>query len=141
MILRNDSINSPYRNMRFAYMIAVVITILLGLASRKYSQHLLFFIAQNAGDMLWAMMVYYGFRFLLVKKGLPIAILLSFSTCFVIEFSQLYQVDWINQIRGTWLGALILGKGFLFVDLIRYTAGILIASVLDKRMILFKHRR
>jgi hypothetical protein len=43
----------------------------------------------------------------------------------------LYQEDWINQIRGTILGALILGKGFLTVDLIRYITGIVIASSLD----------
>ncbi|WP_349655092.1 DUF2809 domain-containing protein [Neobacillus sp. YX16] len=54
---------------------------------------------------------------------------------FSIEFSQLYQEEWINQIRGTLLGALILGKGFLTVDLIRYTTGIAIASSLDRLII------
>ncbi|MCP3738124.1 DUF2809 domain-containing protein [Rossellomorea sp. BNER] len=118
--------------MRIAYFIAVFITILLGLASRKYSHLLLVFIAQNAGDILWSMMVYFGFRFLLVRKSLFTAIWLSFLLSFGIEFSQLYQEDWINQIRDTLLGALILGKGFLPVDLIRYTAGILVATILDK---------
>jgi glycopeptide antibiotics resistance protein len=118
--------------MRIAYFIAVFITILLGLASRKYSHLLLVFIAQNAGDILWSMMIYFGFRFLLVRKSLFTAIWLSFLLSFGIEFSQLYQEDWINQIRDTLLGALILGKGFLPVDLIRYTAGILVATILDK---------
>jgi glycopeptide antibiotics resistance protein len=124
--------NPRYRNMRIAYMIAVVITILLGLASRKFSQHLLLFIADNAGDVLWAMMIYFGFRFFLVRKSLLTAIWISVSFCFFIEFSQLYQEDWINQIRDTLLGALILGKGFLTVDLLRYTAGIIIATVVDR---------
>jgi glycopeptide antibiotics resistance protein len=118
--------------MRIAYFIAVFITILFGLASRKYSHLLLVFIAQNAGDILWSMMIYFGFRFLLVRKSLFTAIWLSFLLSFGIEFSQLYQEDWINQIRDTLLGALILGKGFLPVDLIRYTAGILVATILDK---------
>jgi hypothetical protein len=138
---KNDPINLRYRNMRRAYIIAVVITILLGLASRKYSHLLLLFAAQNAGDVLWAMMVYFGFRFLLVRKSLLTAIWLSFSFSFGIEFSQLYQADWINQIRGTLLGALILGNGFLTVDLIRYTAGIMIATVLDKVTLMFTLRR
>lgn len=125
-------INPQYRNMRIAYLIAIVITILLGLASRKWSHLLLSFVAQNAGDILWAMMVYFGFRLLLVRMNILPAIVLSFLFSFGIEFSQLYQEDWINQIRGTLLGALILGKGFLTVDLIRYTAGIIIATVLDK---------
>ncbi|WP_245827561.1 DUF2809 domain-containing protein [Paenisporosarcina indica] len=118
--------------MRIAYMIAIIITILLGLASRKYSHQLLLFVAQNAGDILWAMMVYFGFRFLLVRQNLLTAVLLSFLFSYGIEFSQLYQEDWINQVRGTLFGALILGKGFLAVDLIRYTTGIMIVAILDK---------
>jgi glycopeptide antibiotics resistance protein len=116
-------------------------TILLGLASRKYSHLLLLFLAENAGDVLWAMMVYFGFRFLLVRNRLFIAIWLSFIFSFGIEFSQLYQGDWINQIRGTLLGALVLGKGFLIVDLYRYSTGIIIATVLDRLTIMLTLRR
>ncbi|WP_066066773.1 DUF2809 domain-containing protein [Neobacillus soli] len=136
-ISKKTSSNPRSFNTRIAYLIAVVIMILFGLASRKFSSFLPLFIAQNAGDMLWAMMVYFGFRFLLVRKSLLTAIWLSFLFCFGIEFSQLYQAVWINQIRGTLLGALILGKGFLTVDLIRYTAGIITATILDKVMLRF----
>ncbi|WP_090765442.1 DUF2809 domain-containing protein [Bacillus sp. OK048] len=111
---------------------AVVLTIFLGLASRKFAHQLIPFIAENAGDVLWAMMVYFGFRFLFVRKRLFTAILFSFLFSFGIEFSQLYQEDWINQLRGTVVGALILGKGFQMVDLIRYTTGIILAAGLDK---------
>jgi len=129
-----------YRNMRIAYLIAIVITILLGLFSRKWGILLPSFVAQNAGDMLWAMMVYFGFRLLLVSKSTLTAIWLSFFFSFGIEFSQLYQEDWINQIRGTTLGALILGKGFLAEDLVRYTVGIIVAFVLDKVTLKFLFR-
>jgi hypothetical protein len=139
---KNESIKPHYRKMRITYMLAVVITIILGLASRKFSPLLPIFIAENAGDMLWAMMVYFGFRLLLVCKSLITSICLSFLFSFGIEISQLYQADWINQIRGTLLGAaLILGKGFLLVDLFRYGAGILLASVLDKAALLFRQQR
>lgn len=137
MSSKNKSPNSRYINRRTVYIIAILMTILLGLASRKYSQLLPIFVAQNAGDVLWAMMVYFGFRFLLVSRTFFTAIWLSFTFCFGIEFSQLYQADWINQIRGTFLGALILGKGFLMVDLIRYTIGITIATILDKAALKF----
>lgn len=116
---------------RSIYFIAIIMTILLGLASRKFGYTLPRFIANHAGDALWALMVYFGFRFLLVQKNVMTAISLSLLFCFSIEFSQLYQRDWINQIRGTVLGALILGKGFLMVDLIRYSVGILIGAILD----------
>ncbi|MEH6996518.1 DUF2809 domain-containing protein [Neobacillus drentensis] len=123
--------NESHHQLRRTYFVAVIITILLGLASRKFGYLLFSFLAENAGDVLWAMMVYFGFRFLFWKKSMLTDIFLSILFSFVIEFSQLYQEEWINQIRGTLLGALILGKGFLTVDLIRYTAGIVIASSLD----------
>lgn len=123
--------NESHHQLRRTYFIGVIITILLGLAFRKFGYLLFSFLAENAGDVLWAMMVYFGFRFLFLKKSMLTAILLSLLFSFSIEFSQLYQEEWINQIRGTLLGALILGKGFLLVDLIRYTAGIVIASCLD----------
>ncbi|MEH7014836.1 DUF2809 domain-containing protein [Neobacillus niacini] len=140
MISKNKHTNRIYFKLRITYIISVVITILLGLASRKFSHLLLPFLSKNAGDVLWAMMVYFGFRFLFVHKSLLSAILLSFLFSFGIEFSQLYQVDWINQIRGTVLGALIFGKGYLTVDLIRYTTGIVIASILDKVILTKKQR-
>ncbi|WP_010094754.1 DUF2809 domain-containing protein [Ornithinibacillus scapharcae] len=120
-----------YNNRRIIYLGAVVITIILGLASRKFSDLLPIFLANNAGDVLWAVMIYFGFRLLLVRKSHVTAFCLSLIVCFGIEFSQLYQEDWINHIRGTWLGGLILGKGFLVVDLIRYTVGIIIVGILD----------
>jgi hypothetical protein len=134
-LLNNKS--TKQRKMGFVYLFVVLITIILGIASRKFSNLLPVFIAENSGDMLWAMMVYFGFRFLLVRRSLLTAITLSFLFSYLIEFCQLYQADWISQLRGTVLGALILGKGFLTVDLIRYAAGIIFATVLDKVTLLF----
>lgn len=121
-------------NARIIYLITLIIVIILGLASRIYGQSLPRFVADNAGDMLWAMMVYFGFRFLFVRRGIPFAALLSFLLSFGIEFSQMYQAEWINQFRGTVIGALVLGHGFLVVDLVRYTAGIFIAAILDQSL-------
>lgn len=140
LINKHKSISLQYLNMQITYLIVIIITIFLGLASRKWSLLLPSFVAQNAGDMLWAIMVYFGFRLLLVCKSTLTAIWLSFLFSFSIEFSQLYQEDWMNQIRGTTLGALILGKGFLVEDLVRYTVGIIIATVFDKVALKFTLR-
>ncbi|PFP27674.1 hypothetical protein COJ96_15375 [Bacillus sp. AFS073361] len=126
--------------MRLGYVFAVILTIILGLASRKFSQLLPILVAENAGDALWAMMVYFGFRFLLVRKSLLTAIILSLLFSYGIEFSQLYQAEWINHLRGTLIGALILGQGFLTVDLIRYAIGIMVAAVIDKMTLSAKKR-
>jgi hypothetical protein len=117
---------------RFIYLAAALLAILSGLCARAYGPALSPFLSAHAGDALWAMMVYFFLRFLLVRKSLGFAASLSLLFCFGIEFSQLYQAQWINQIRGTSVGALVLGHGFLFIDLLRYAAGIGIAAALDK---------
>ena len=124
---------------RIYYVLAIIFSIVLGLASR-YMNVLPNFIVNHAGDIFWAMMVYFLFRFIFVHKSPFTAFCLSFIFCFVIEFSQLYQADWINTIRSTLLGALILGKGFLGVDLIRYSIGIVIAYIIDKSITLLNIR-
>lgn len=130
-------ISNSFSTKRLGYFVAVVLTILLGLASRKFGDYLPLVVAENVGDALWAMMVYFGFRFLLVQKGLVYSILFSLLFSFGIEFSQLYQAEWIQDIRSTTVGALVLGQGFLLVDLVRYTVGVLIAAYLDKGIQVF----
>lgn len=104
----------------------------LGLTSRAYAHLLPQYIAENAGDILWAMMVYCGIRFLFTNKPPQLAMLISLIFCFGIEFSQMYHEEWIDNIRRTTLGALILGRGFLIVDLWRYSIGVLFSFLLDR---------
>lgn len=105
--------------------------IVLGLASRRYDYLLIEVVADNAGDTLWAAMVYFGARFIFVNKLPQTSFYTSLFFCFGIEFSQLYQGEWINSIRGNTLGALILGRGFLIEDLWRYTLGVVVAYLFD----------
>lgn len=116
---------------RIKYLVVTMFIMIIGLLSRKYMNIFPKAIAPFVGDMLWAMMVYFGLRFLIPKlklvKTLTLAIIFSFS----IETSQLYQADWINNIRATTLGGLVLGHGFLFEDLISYSIGIGIGCLVD----------
>ncbi|AZN40951.1 ribosomal maturation YjgA family protein [Paenibacillus albus] len=123
---------------RWLYVIAAGAVIVLGLAVRRYSEALPRWIAEHAGDSLWASMIYFGIRFFIYRQSLIAAAVISLCFCFADEFSQLYQADWINQIRDTTLGALILGHGFLVVDLIRYTVGIGAAYSVDRWLLQLK---
>ena len=71
-------------------------------------------------------MVYLGFGFLVSKAPIKNIAIISLIFSFGIEISQLCQAQWINTIRETTFGSLVLGHGFLFSDLICYTIGILI---------------
>lgn len=116
---------------RLPYLFAFLITMILGYSSRSFAAMLPTFVAEHFGDALWAGMIYFGFRFVWVAKRLGIAVIASFVFSFAIETSQLYQADWIQAIRSHPLGALVLGNGFLALDLVRYSAGIAVAWFID----------
>lgn len=120
---------------RLPYLIAAVVTMILGYSTRMCADSLPKFVADHFGDALWACMIYWGFRAVWVHKKWFWAASFSIIFCFGIELSQLYQAAWINEIRRTVLGGLVLGSGFLSVDLLRYSLGILLAILIDKYFI------
>ena len=114
---------------RILYLFMTILVIVLGLISRQY----LFNIDMPTyiGDILWGAMIYFGFRFLFTKSKFKISFILALLYSYITEFSQIYQGEWINSIRNTTLGALILGYNFSVLDLIFYTVGIIIAVLFD----------
>ena len=109
---------------RFLYIIAALSVIILGLASRKLSDHLPEIVNMYLGDALWALMIYLYvaiiFKTLTIKK----VAISSLLFCYLIELSQLYHAPWIDQIRNTRLGGLVLGFGFLWSDILAYSMGV-----------------
>lgn len=119
---------------RVLYFVITSLVMIMGLLSRKFMFIFPKNIAPFIGDMFWAMMVYFGFRFLLPKLALLKSFNIALIFSFAIEISQLYQSDWVNTIRKTTIGGLVLGHGFLWMDLISYTIGIIIAVIIDKAL-------
>ena len=68
--------------------------------------------------------------FFINKKALFIAST-SLLLCYSIEFSQLYQAEWIIAVRKTLFGRYVLGHGFLWSDILGYGVGILVGCVVD----------
>lgn len=112
---------------RIVFAILFFLTIGLGLLTRMKPEWFFDFFAEYGGDALWALMVFWGFAFVFPKNARK-SFLLALSFSFLIEFSQLYQADWINAVRATTFGALVLGHGFLWTDLICYTVGVSIGG-------------
>ena len=88
-------------------------------------------VAVYGGDTLWGVMLYFLICALRPKgvgvQNLVIALIISYS----VETSQLYQADWILNIRATKAGGLLLGHGFLISDLVCYTVGNISAFIID----------
>ncbi len=109
------------------YLVLIFATIVAGLLSRHFACIPLFI-----GDVLWATMIYFIARFLFFAKKVKWAVLASLVFCFAIEFSQLYKAPWIDHLRHTLPGRLILGETFLWGDLVSYAAGILFGVLLER---------
>ena len=118
------------RRNRLLYLILTIIVIILGLLSRKI-ENLPEIISLYSGDILWALMVFLIISFIFNKKSTIFTITWAIIFSYSIEISQLYHEPWIDAMRNTTLGGLILGFGFLWSDLVCYTIGILIGIVID----------
>jgi hypothetical protein len=119
------------RRSRITYLIVMIAVIILGLASRRYARLLPEFIAAYAGDTLWALTAFLGIGLLFPRWTTLRVCVAALLFAFSIEVSQLYHSAWIEQIRHTRIGGLILGYGFLWSDLVCYGAGISIGCVLE----------
>ncbi|MNE76979.1 hypothetical protein D3C80_1732550 [compost metagenome] len=125
---------------RFVYLAATCFILAAGLSTRVLAEYLPEFISAHFGDALWAGMIYCGLRVIGVEKRPEWALIGSMLFCTSIELSQLYQAEWIVAIRSTILGGLVLGKGYLTIDLIRYAIGILLIYLTDKCLMIPKLR-
>jgi hypothetical protein len=101
----------------------VAVTIVLGLASRRYAALLPSWLAKNAGDALYATMMFWGIGLLLPRASTRAVVLLAIAFCFAIEASQLCHAGGLDAIRATRVGALVLGSGFHALDLLCYVVG------------------
>ena len=109
---------------RLLYAMFTILVIILGLSSRKFAFALPALLNDYLGDALWALMIFIGFGFLFPKIETKKLAFISLMFCYGIEVSQLYHAEWIDSIRATTLGGLVLGYGFLWSDLVAYTISV-----------------
>ena len=112
---------------RITWVFLLIITILLGLASRHFKLIPLFI-----GDILWATMVYFIVRVIFISRPIKFVAIISLLFSYAIEFFQLYKAPWIDNIRPTLFGRLVLGATFNWGDLLCYTVGVGIGILVDR---------
>ena len=125
---------SPEQNVkrnRLWYFVAGCVVVALGLSSRRYAAFLPEVLARYSGDTLYATMIFVGFGFLFPRlRSLRVAIV-SLIFCYAIELSQLYHAPWIDDMRHTRAGGLVLGYGFLWSDILCYTVGVVLGLLVE----------
>ncbi|MCX7792018.1 MAG: DUF2809 domain-containing protein [Chloroflexaceae bacterium] len=124
-----DAPERPRRN-RMRLAVAALAVIPSGLLTRA-DLPLPGIVASYGGDTLYATLVY-----LLVALAWPHWAtwrlgLVALGACYAIELSQLIQAPWLDALRGTLPGRLVLGTGFLWSDLTCYAVGVSLGVALD----------
>ncbi len=109
---------------RLAYFACALIVVPLGLASRQYPGLLPALISPYVGDALWALMVFFGMCAVFPTKPLRVPAVSALAFSYMIEISQLYHAPWIDAVRATRLGGLILGFDFAWSDFVCYAVGV-----------------
>jgi Protein of unknown function (DUF2809) len=109
---------------RRTYAFLSLLTMLLGLASRRWGNGLPGWVTLYAGDALWALLVFWLIRFWHPRWQPARAAAAAAVFALLVELSQLWQTPWLDALRRTMLGALVLGQGFRWNDLLCYAVGI-----------------
>ncbi len=120
---------------RPTYALLIGLTIILGLASRKFSFLMPFWLAKNAGDTLYAVMAFWLVGFLFPRLSTSRAALAAGLFCFGIELLKFVQTPWLVAARHSRAGALVFGSGFHWSNLVCYAAGVAAAALIEKTLI------
>lgn len=120
---------------RAVYAALTLVTIGAGLLSRSSLFESVAFVRLYVGDSLWALVAYWLVGVIRPDWTGRRRFLAALGFAFAVELSQLYQAEWINDLRATTVGALILGFGFKLTDLVAYTLGVAVGALLDARLV------
>jgi hypothetical protein len=110
--------------------VGVAAVVALGLASRAFP---LFpaALGKYPGDALWALMVFLGAAFVVPRASTLTLATFALCVSYLVEILQLYHAPWLDSIRGTTLGHLVLGSGFSWLDLVAYAIGVACGALVD----------
>jgi hypothetical protein len=113
-------------------VVALILVVGLGLASRRYPFLFPAALGKYPGDSLWALMVFLGWGVLFPKKPVRQIFLLTLAVSYSVEFSKLYHPNWLDHFRDTTIGHLLLGSTFWWQNLVAYTVGAVVGVLLDR---------
>lgn len=123
--------------MRWRLIAALAAVLVAGLLSRLVDA-LPAIVERHAGDTLWATAVVLGLALVFgVDSARAAGFGFTIATC--VEFSQLWKPRWLEDLRSNDLAALVLGRGWLWGDIIRYAVGAVLGYIilrtLDRRAV------
>ena len=124
----------PSSRSRLLHAVLALTVVAVGLLWRSGLIPLPASLSNYGGDALWALMVFVGFGFLLPRSSTLMIALLALAFSWAVEFSQLYHAPWLDAIRATLPGRLVLGNTFNWPDLPAYALGIGLGAWMEWRL-------
>lgn len=113
---------------RLIYATALVCLCVVAIAVRKAHGEAPNFFNSYFPDAAWTMAVYCLLGLLFDRS--PLCNLVgSLAISYLVELSQLWHPAFLETIRATRVGGLVLGYGFLWSDLLCYSVGALVSFV------------
>ncbi len=107
---------------RWTLLAACLVTVALGLASRLHGAPP--FVVAYVGDALYAVLIYWIVAIVRPRWApAPIATA-AWVLCAAVEASQAWHPAWLDALRAHRLAALVLGRGFVWADLVCYAVGV-----------------
>jgi hypothetical protein len=103
-----------------------------GWASRHWPMLLPLAIRKRTGDALWASCIFFLITTVRPRWSTTRAAGLALAIAFTIEFGQIYHSSpWLENLRKTLFGRLVLGSGFSWLDQLAYIVGVAAVTPVD----------
>lgn len=112
------------------YLCVFIFCTWLAITTRTHRDWFHPLVVEYGGDVIWAGMFLFLMRIFFSTMKLWKLALLCYAMGVADELLQLYHAPWIESIRQTRIGGLVLGFGFLWSDIISYAVGIILAYVI-----------
>lgn len=120
---------------RFLRGALLAATIALGLASREIPSLFPAALGKYPGDALWAQMVYWVLAMVAPSASVSKLAVYSLAFSYCDEIGQLYRSPWLDQIRASAIGHIVLGSHFSWLDVLSYTIGISLVAPVDRLLL------
>jgi glycopeptide antibiotics resistance protein len=118
-----------YKNYRLALLAGMVLIIPFGYSVRFSTGLNLPVLQDVVGSLAYQVLIMFLVAFFYPRLSLAKIAIGVFIFSAAIEFLQLWQAPWIQAIRATWAGRVILGNTFLWADFPPYALGCLLGWV------------
>ncbi len=118
----------PAARNRVLYAGLTLTVIAAGLLWRSSLMPLPPVVSNYGGDALWALMVFLGFGFMIPRASTTVIFWVALIFSWGVEFSQLYHAPWVDAVRATLPGRLVLGSTFNWPDLPAYALGVALGA-------------